>query len=487
MKFPDHFLWGGATAANQCEGAYDEGGKGLSIADVIARKAGPYGKPMSEMSSTDIEKAIHSTDTSMYPKRHGVDFYHHYKEDIALFAEMGFKVFRMSISWARIFPNNNLIPNEEGLAFYDKVFDELHKYNIEPLVTMSHYDMPLYIALDYNGWANRDVINLFETYVQTICKRYKNKVKYWLTFNELDGGKHHPFDATGLIEDCYDSKESFTNAIYQAIHHQLIASAKAVKICHEIIPDSLVGCMTAYHPYYAYSTNPLDVIKAKVDMHNCVESTDVQVFGSYPQYLINRMKKENIQINIAEEDNQILKEGIVDFVSFSYYSSSCSVNEPDSNEKGDVYTFMNGIKNPYLKCSEWGNPIDPVGLRVAMIELYERYRKPLFIVENGLGAKDKVVDGKIHDYYRIEYLKEHLKEALKGINEDGVELMGYTSWGCIDLISAGSSQISKRYGYIYVDIDDEGKGSYERIRKDSFYWYQKVIQTNGESLYDSSR
>jgi len=494
MKFPNNFLWGGATAANQCEGAYNEGGKGLSIADVIARKmaggqttlAPESGKRKSptEVTSEEIKAAINSTDTSLYPKRHGIDFYHHYKEDIALMAEMGFKVFRMSISWARIFPQNNGIPNEEGLKFYDDVFDELHKYGIEPLVTMSHYDMPLYITLDYNGWANHKVIDLFTKYVEIICTRYKNKVKYWLTFNELDGGKHHPFDATGLVEDRYDGKD-FQTAVYQAIHHQLIASALAVKICHEIIPDAKVGCMTAYHPCYAYTTNPIDVLKAKKDMHSCVESTDIQVFGYYPAYLLNKLKKENIQLEITEKDKQILKEGTVDFVSFSYYSSKCSANETQKENDGDFYTFMKGLENPYLKSSQWGNPIDPLGLRIALIELYERYRKPLFIVENGLGAKDTVdADGKIHDDYRIAYLKDHLKAALAAIEEDGVELMGYTSWGCIDLISAGSNQISKRYGYIYVDLDDEGNGTYQRLRKDSFYWYKEVISSNGASLFE---
>lgn len=494
MKFPDHFLWGGATAANQCEGAYDLGGKGISIADVISCKvANGQTTPMAdlnkrksptEVTSEEIQAAINSTDTARYPKRHGIDFYHHYKEDIALFAQMGFKVFRMSISWARIFPKNDGVVNEEGLKFYDDVFDELHKYHIEPLVTMSHYDMPLYITLDYNGWANRKVIDLFEKYVRTICTRYQHKVKYWLTFNELDGGKHHPFDATGLVEDMYEG-QNFQDAIYQAIHHQLLASALAVQICHEIIPDALVGCMTAYHPCYAATTNPIDILKAKEEMHSCVESTDVQVFGAYPAYFLNKLKKENIHITITEEDRDILKNGTVDFVSFSYYSSKCCAVRTDNENNGDFYTFMKGIENPYLKKSQWGNPIDPLGLRIALIELYERYHKPLFIVENGLGAKDTIAeDGKIHDDYRISYLKEHLNAALQAINEDGVELMGYTSWGCIDLISAGSNQISKRYGYIYVDLDDEGNGTYKRIIKDSFDWYKKVISTNGQSLFD---
>ncbi len=491
MSFPKGFLWGGATAANQLEGAYNEGGKGFSLADTIKLRvkkdqtsAITNGKMKSptEVTTSEIEEALASTDMSSYPKRHGIDFYHHYKEDIKLFSEMGFKVFRMSISWARIYPKNDGKVNEEGLKFYDAVFDECKKYGIEPLVTMSHYDTPLYIALDYNGWASREVIDLFTTYVRTICTRYKDKVKYWLTFNELDGGKGHPYDATGLVEDRYQG-DDFDSAIYQAIHHQLVASSLATQICHEIIPDSKVGCMTAYHPTYANTTNPLDILEAKKEMHSCVESTDVQVFGYYPKFLLKTMEEKNIHISMTKEDEEILKAGTVDFVSFSYYSSKVVSHQKMNEKEGDFYTFMKGIDNPYLQKSQWGNPIDPIGLRIALVELYERYHKPLFIVENGIGAKDEVVDGKIHDDYRINYLKQHLIALHDAIEEDGVECLGYTSWGCIDLISAGSNQVSKRYGYIYVDLDDEGHGTYKRIPKDSFYWYQEVIATNGESLF----
>lgn len=493
MRFPDNFLWGGATAANQCEGAYLEDGKGISLADVIRRQvqdgqttlpSNQKKRSPTEVTRAEIAQALATTDSTYYPKRHGIDFYHHYQEDIAMFSKMGFKVFRMSISWARIFPTPDGRVNEAGLAFYDKVFDELRRYHIEPLVTMSHYDMPLYIATDYHGWANREVIPLFTRYVETICQRYKNKVKYWLTFNELDGGKHHPFDATGLIEEDYP-EEAFANAIYQAIHHQLVASALAVQICHRIIPDAQVGCMTAYHPCYAFTANPLDVWQARQDMHSCVESTDVQVFGEYPKHLLNRMEKANIRIQISEQDKAILKQGTVDFVSFSYYSSKCSSASPIQTRSGDAYTFLKGIENPFLSESEWGNPIDPLGLRIALNELYERYRKPLFIVENGLGAKYVVTpDGKIHDSYRIDYLKSHLQAVGQAIAEDGVDLMGFTSWGCIDLVSAGSNQMSKRYGFIYVDLDDAGHGTYQRIEKDSFSWYAQVIATNGESLFE---
>ena len=491
MRYPEGFLWGGATAANQCEGAYNEGGKGLSIADCIPRrmKAGATkmvmplkGKSPTEVGLDEIHQAMESTDLSLFPKRRGIDFYHHYKEDIALFAEMGFKCYRMSISWARIYPNNDLKVNEEGLQFYDQVFDELAKYNIEPLVTMSHYDIPLYICLDYHGWANRKVIDLFESYVETITTRYATKVKYWLTFNELDGGKGHPFDATGLVEEHYEGLD-FDSAIYQAIHNQLVASARAVKITHRNIPGSLVGCMTAYHPTYTLTADPKDALEAMAEKQSCLESTDIQVFGFYPKYLLKKMEKKNIHIECTKQDEEDLKSGTVDFVSFSYYSSKVASVHGDIKE-GDFYTFMRGIENPYLEATAWGNPIDPTGLRISMVELYDRYRLPLFIVENGLGAKDVVEDGKIHDGYRIEYLKRHLIAALEAIEEEGVELLGYTSWGCIDLISAGSNQIEKRYGYIYVDQDDEGNGTQQRIRKDSFYWYQKVIETNGESLFE---
>lgn len=493
MPFPTHFLWGGATSANQIEGAYLEDGKCLSVDDVIGRlvpsnatQAQPTGKrSLTEVSSAEIEEAIHSTDMSRYAKRHGIDFYHHYKEDIALLAQMGFKVFRLSIAWSRIFPEAHGQSNPAGLAFYEDVFRTLKAYGIEPLVTISHYDAPLYIATDYHGWQNREVLDLFIRFMHTVVDHFHPYVKYWLTFNELDGIKHHPFDAGALVEDHF-APEDFETAIYQATHHQLLASALTVQYVHQIDPDAQVGCMTAYHPFYPMTPDPQDVLAAMKKTEESLESTDIQVFGAYSPALLKQLEQRKIHIQMDEKDAEILAHGTVDFVSFSYYSSATATSHPLEEEDGDIYTFINGPRNPYLKKSEWGSAIDPLGLRISLNQLYARYHLPLFIVENGLGAKDVLqADGTIEDDERIAYLKEHLICLHDAIQIDCIPVMGYTSWGCIDCVSAGSSQMSKRYGFIYVDLDDEGQGTYRRYPKKSFYWYQRVIATNGASLFEN--
>lgn len=485
-KFPKDFLWGGATAANQLEGGWNLGGKGISVSDCARAHfdvdVQNYRKH-NEITTEDVMIALENLDDiKNYPKRHGSDFYHRYKEDIALMAEMGFKVFRLSIAWSRIFPNgDDLEPNEEGLKFYDSVFDELKKYGIEPLVTMSHYEPPLNLVLNYDGWYSREVIGYFEKYVKVICERYKNKVKYWLTFNEIDSIIRHPYTTAGLIEDRFPGK-NFEEVCYQAMHHQFVASALATKICHEIIPESKVGCMITKLSYYPLTCKPEDVLKAQQYMRNIYAYSDTQVFGEYPAYLLSYYKNNGINILKEKNDDFIMKNYPVDFVSFSYYMSSCVSEDETGLEKAAGNTVVS-IKNPYLKSSEWGWQIDPIGLRISLVELYDRYRKPLFIVENGLGAKDELDEnGMINDDYRIDYYRQHFKNMLAAIVEDGVELMGYTSWACIDLISESTKQISKRYGYIYVDIDDYGNGTYNRYRKKSFYWYKDVISANGENL-----
>ncbi len=481
-KFPEGFLWGGATAANQVEGGWNLGGKGWSVSDVAKAHfdadVKDY-KSNNEITTEDIEEGLaHPEDEVNYPKRHGSNFYHHYKEDIALMAEMGFKTYRMSIAWSRIFPNgDDKEPNEEGLQFYDDVFDELIKHGIEPLVTMSHYEPPLNIVLNYDGWYSRQVINMFVRYVETICERYKDKVKYWLTFNEVDSMIRHPYTTGGLVRDRFEDK-NFEEVIFQAMHHQFVASSLATKICHEIIPNSKVGCMLTKLTYYPYTCKPEDVLAAQQKMRSIYAYSDTQVFGEYPVYLLSYFKNNNIQIVKEEHDDEIMKKYPVDFISFSYYMSSCEAADTTGLDITPGNTLL-AVKNPYLETSEWGWQIDSIGLRVSLIELYDRYRKPLFIVENGLGAKDILTeDKKIHDQYRIDYLKEHFKCMLDAIIEDGVELWGYTSWGCIDLVSESTKQMSKRYGYIYVDADDYGKGTYSRYKKDSFYWYKKVIENN---------
>ena len=473
--FPKDFLWGGATAANQFEGAFLEDGKAWSTADT-ARYIKENGTNMhgitKPMTTADVKAAMADKE-GIYPKRYGIDFYHRYKEDIALFAEMGFKTFRLSISWPRIFPNGDESePNEAGLAFYDAVFDELLKYGIEPLVTISHYEFPLELAFKQNGWESRETIAAFEKYARVLFNRYKDKVKYWLTFNEINIIGMTGYLSGGILADKTDN---MLQSQFQAAHHQFVASALAVKACHEIIPDAKIGCMLARMEAYPDTCNPLDVMESIDSDHTNLFYSDVQIRGYYPSYMNKFFRDNKLTIKKEPGDDAILREGTVDYMSFSYYMSSIATHEKDGEEVGG--NLLGSKKNPYLKASDWGWQIDPVGLRITMHKLYDRYQIPLFIVENGLGAKDVVEeDGAIHDPYRIDYLRDHIKEMEQAIDE-GVELMG-----CIDLVSASTSQMSKRYGFIYVDLDDEGHGTLKRSKKDSFDWYKRVIATNGADL-----
>lgn len=480
--FPKNFLWGGAIAANQAEGAWNIDGKGMSVADVAMYKpeldVTNY-KGHMEVTVDSVQKAMADASDKWYPKRRGIDFYHRFKEDLALFAEMGFKTLRISIAWSRIFPTGEEeIPNEKGLQFYDELFKEMKRLNIEPLVTLSHYEMPLHLSVKYNGWADRKVIDDFVRFSNVCFDRYKDYVKYWLTFNEIDSIFRHPFTTAGIIpEKCPEGKEEAT--IYQALHHQFVASAIVTKDCHEKIPGSQVGCMITKLTTYPLTCAPLDVeLTLKKNLKNYFYS-DVQVFGEYPRLIEKELLNEGITIEMAEQDREILKENTVDFVSFSYYMSMTESADPNA-ERTPGNTVL-GVKNPYLPATDWGWQIDPIGLKTSLIELYDRYRKPLMIVENGMGAKDTVEDGEIHDSYRIDYFKAHF-EQMKEAVEEGVDLIGYTSWGAIDIISASTSQISKRYGFIYVDLDDEGNGTLNRLKKDSFYWYKDVIESNGDNL-----
>ena len=466
MTFPVDFLWGGAVAANQCEGAYDEDGKGWSTQDLAPKGiVGPI---------TD-----HPTEDNL--KLQGIDFYHRYKEDIALFAEMGFRVFRFSIAWSRIFPNgDDEVPNEAGLAFYDDLIDECRRHGMEPLVTLSHYETPYHLAKTYDGWCSRKLITFFQRYCKCVMERYKGKVHYWLTFNEINSILHNPYLSGGILTP----KEKLSkSALYQAIHHELVASALVTKMAHEIDPDNKVGCMVIGIPSYPLTPNPDDVIaNMEQDRHN-LYFTDVQARGAYPKYLNRYFKENGIQIQMEEGDEEILKNS-VDFISFSYYMSTCGCADPNAHPQ-TAGNIIPGVANPYLPSSQWGWQIDPKGLRYLLNQFYDRYQKPLFIVENGLGARDELIekDGvlTVEDDYRIEYMREHLLQVEEAI-EDGVEVMGYTSWGCIDLVSASTAQMSKRYGFIYVDRNDDGSGSMARYRKKSFYWYRDVIASNGASL-----
>lgn len=465
--FPKDFLWGGATAANQCEGAYNVDGKGLSIQDIMPK--GIMSAPTEEPTEDNMKLV-------------GIDFYNRYKEDIKMFAEMGFKTFRMSIAWSRIFPNgDDSEPNEKGLEFYDKVFDELAKYGIEPLVTLSHYETPLHLAKKYDGWLDRRLIGFYENYVRTVFTRYKNKVKYWLTFNEINSILQAPLMSGGILTD--KSKLSKSD-LYQAIHHELVASALAVKIGHEINPEFKIGCMIIAIPNYPLTPNPDDIIETMMKDRKNLYFADVHVRGAYPKYLNKYFEENGISITKEDGDDEILK-NTVDFISFSYYMSFCVTADEEKKKVGAGNLIM-GVPNPYLQASEWGWQIDPKGLRYILNFLYDRYQKPLFIVENGLGAVDELITDEngnktVNDDYRIKYLNDHLVQVALAI-EDGVEVMGYTTWGCIDLVSASTAQLKKRYGFIYVDRHDDGSGTLERYKKKSFNWYKEVIATNGTSL-----
>lgn len=488
MSFPKGFLWGGAVAGNQCEGAYLEDGKGLSVPDMLL--GGDVNTPRTFLPEIDLD--------AFYPSHEAIDFYHRYKEDIALFAEMGFKCFRLSINWGRIFPNgDDEKPNEAGLAFYDRVFDECKKYGIEPLVTLCHYEIPWNLVVKYNGFSNRKVIDFFVKYATTCFERYKDKVKYWLTFNEIniacmgEGGIGNlyglglmaPEDVNAKHRIPLDELKSNPQITYEALHNEFVASALAVIKGHEINPDFMIGNMIAHVTVYPLTPNPKDIL-ACLEEDNIKNNFcgDVQVRGEYPSYIFRYFKKRGIDTSyITEEDKKIIKDGVVDFYTFSYYQSGCVT--VDNSVEVTQANMTKNAKNPYLKASDWGWQIDPDGLRYTLNLLHDRYPDiPLMVVENGFGAFDTVEeDGLIHDTYRIDYFKQHI-QAMEEAISDGVPLIGYTTWGPIDLVSAGTGQYAKRYGFIYVNRHDDGSGDFSRSRKDSFFWYQKCISSNGEDL-----
>lgn len=476
MKMLDNFLWGGATAANQCEGAYREGGRGLSSVDVI-----PFGPDRMPVARGQMKMLACDSEHS-YPAHEAIDMYHHFKEDIALFAQMGFKCYRLSVSWTRIFPNgDDETPNEEGIRFYNDLFDECLRNGIEPLVTICHFDTPVALIKKYGGWKDRRMVDAYLRYCEVLFRQYGKKVKYWITFNEINMLLHMPFMGAGIV---FEEGENPEQVKYQAAHHELLASAKAVKLAHEIMPDAKVGCMLAAGQFYPYTCAPADVYKAMECDRDNYFFIDVQARGTYPVWAVKRMEKAGVRIQTEAGDEDILKAGVVDFVSLSYYCSRCISSDPEIlKNKSRGNAVINAVINPYLKSSEWGWQIDPLGLRITLNTLYDRYGKPLFIVENGLGANDAVEeDGTIHDPYRIDYMREHIKAMMEAVNEDGIPLLGYTCWGCIDLVSASTGEMKKRYGMIYVDKQNDGSGDLKRLKKDSFYWYQKVIRTNGEDL-----
>lgn len=474
MGFRKDFLWGGATAANQCEGGFDQAGRGLANVDLA-----PTG-PDRLAVITGKKKMFTFDDEHFYPAKEAIDMYHHYKEDIALFAEMGFKTYRLSIAWSRIFPQGDeQEPNEAGLKFYEDVFKECQKYDIEPLVTITHFDCPMHLVEKYGAWRSRELVGFYENLCHVIFRRYKGLVKYWLTFNEINMILHAPFMGAGLYLGDAEKPEQI---LYQAAHHELVASAIATKIAHEVDPENQVGCMLAAGAYYPYSCKPEDAWRSRqLDRENYL-FIDVQARGAYPNYAKKEFARKGIEIEMLPGDEELLQAHTVDFISFSYYSSRVASADPALAEQAEGNIFAS-VKNPYLKESEWGWQIDPLGLRITLNDLYDRYQKPLFVVENGLGAVDTPDEtGYVADDYRIDYLAQHIEAMRAAVDEDGVELLGYTSWGCIDLVSASSGEMKKRYGFIYVDRDNEGHGTLKRSKKKSFDWYKKVIATNGADL-----
>ena len=488
MAFPEGFLWGGATAANQCEGAWNVDGRGPAKTDMTtggtvntprmityrmpdgATGAVPQWEPLPKGAKLAV------LDGYFYPNHDAIDCYHRYKEDIALFAEMGFKQYRMSISWSRIFPKGiEDEPNQAGLDFYRGVFEELQKYGIEPLVTMWHFDTPLYLEEELGGWKNRDILPLWDKYARTILTEYKGLVKNWLTFNEIN----NTVQFLGMMGPASD--QAFQDA-YQHLHHQFLASAHAVRMAHEIDPAYKVGCMICGITHYPLTCDPDDMaLTQRMWEKGIFYCGDVQCKGRYPVFARRLWNEHNVAVAMEPGDAEDLATGTVDFYTFSYYMSNCDTTHTDTETAGG--NMVMGAKNPYLAYSDWGWALDPKGLRYYLELAYDRYEKPLMVVENGLGAYDTVEeDGSVHDPYRIDYLRAHIEEMGKSINIDGVDLIGYTTWGCIDLVSAGTGEMRKRYGFIYVDRDDEGNGTFARSRKDSFYWYKKVIASNGTDL-----
>ena len=473
--FKENFLWGGAVAAHQLEGGWQDGGKGISVADVMT--VGAHGVPRR------ITEGV--LEGENYPNHEAIDFYGRYKEDVKLFAELGLKCFRTSIAWTRIFPNgDDAEPNEAGLQFYDDLFDECLKYNIEPVITLSHFKMPYHLVTEYGGWRNRKKIEVFARFAEVCFTRYKDKVKYWMTFNEINNQANYkedfaPFTNSGLKFESGDDREKI---MYQAAHYELVASAKAIEIGHKINPKFDIGCMIAMVPIYPYSCSPSDMMSATVAMQRRYWFTDVHCKGRYPSYMKAYFKRKQFDLDITLEDEEQLTKGTVDYIGFSYYMSFAIKD----HDKGPAYDYDEAndlVENPYVKASEWGWQIDPTGLRYAMNWFNDRYELPLFIVENGFGAVDEIAeDGEIHDEYRIDYLREHIEAMQEAVIYDGIDLMGYTPWGFIDLVSAGTGEMKKRYGFIYVDKNNEGEGTLDRSKKDSFHWFQKVIASNGETL-----
>lgn len=475
LTFPEDFLWGGSIAAHQCEGAWQEGGKGPGMMDYVT--TGSYETP--RHISNELEEGY------IYPSHTGIDFYHRYKEDIKLFAQMGFKALRISIDWSRIYPNgDDAQPNEEGLQYYHDIVDTLLAYHIEPIITLYHFEMPIHVVHHYQSWLNRETIELYLKFVKTVVNSFKGKVHKWVTFNEMNH-----IDPTSEVTDIftymitglkYSDLDNKKQALALLGYHMTLASVKAIPMIKEIDPENQVGCVFGITPYYPKSCKPEDVLVAFKSTDRDFYQIDAMCNGKFPAYKLKEYERNDIDIHMTKEDEKAFANGRLDFIGLNYYASEVIADQQDEN---DAQSYFGGLENPYLKRSNWGWQIDPVGLRYLLNYAYHRYGLPIIITENGLGAYDEIdKDGKIHDDYRIEYLNAHIKCIMDSVMEDGVECFGYLMWGPIDLVSATTGEMKKRYGFIYVDKQDDGTGTLERKKKDSFDWYKDVIASNGEII-----
>jgi 6-phospho-beta-glucosidase len=472
--FPKDFLWGGAVAACQCEGAFDEDGRGLSVSDLHRYVNGDKKGIIEQGDKTleQIEFAIHDKE-GYYPKRYGIDFYHTYKEDLALFREMGLKCFRFSVSWSRIFPRGDEeSPNQDGLHFYDQLIDEIIQNRMEPIITISHYDPPITLVTEYGGFGNRKTIDFFVKYAEILLKRYGKKVKYWIVFNQIN-----------LIDVCMmkslaiyvGQSDNMRQLMYQAVHNQFVACARIKQIAYKIDPDMKIGTMIGDFKVYPKTCNPNDVVLALQRNRMQYFFTDVQFRGEYPAYALRFFADSNIDIDVEKGDLELINRYRMDYMALSYYYTAIVDAETDDMDPSVRH------QNPYLKPTRWEWRADPKGFYTTLSEYWDRYQKPIMIAENGFGAVDQKDGNQVHDPYRIDYVREHIRE-MKNAIRDGADIFAYCLWSPIDIISSSTAEMKKRYGFIYVDQDDYGNGSRKRIKKDSFYWYRKVIESNGRDL-----
>lgn len=463
-----NFLWGGSIAAHQCEGSWQEGGKGPAIMDFVTKGSKKVPREITKVICSDKE----------YPSHKGIDFYNRYKEDIALFKEMGFTALRISIDWSRIFPKGDeKEPNQAGLAFYDAVINTLIENELEPIITLYHFEMPIHLVHEYGSWTNRKLVDFYLHYCETIMRHFKGRVKYWVTFNETNHLVPETEQAdifTYLVSGLkYSEMKDPDRELAMIGYHMCLASVKAVRLAHEIDQKSMIGCVFGLNPIYPVNCDPVNVLKAFLENEEDYYQVDAMCNGVFPKYKLKEYAKKGIELSVSDNDRKAFEEGTIDFIGLNYYLSSVALPESNGDESESMF---GGMQNPYLEQSKWGWGIDPTGIRYVMNYLYRKYSLPILITENGLGAVDELTkDKKIHDQYRIDYLEKHIEAVTEAVNEDNVESLGYLVWGPIDLVSASTGEMSKRYGFIYVDLDDEGKGSMERYKKDSFNWFKEKI------------